>query len=141
LDHNFLNDNAAHIIEKAIYRNKSLVRVQLHNNSLGIKMQQQVERALMYNKEVKKFDGPDLSYYTHVEEQQTQQKNALHTAIQELRQKETQLNCKHLMHAIAKRDLESTSKATEVQKESAEVKKISELRETLQKIQEMERKA
>lgn len=29
-------------------------------------MQQQIDRALIYNKEVKKFDGPDLSYYNYV---------------------------------------------------------------------------
>lgn len=82
-------------------------------------MQQQIDRALMYNREVKKFDGPDLSYYDFVQEQQAQQKNALHNTIQELKQKEAQLSCKHLVHTIAKRDLESTSKANEVQKEAA----------------------
>jgi hypothetical protein len=70
LDHNFLNDNAARIIEKVIFKNKSLEKVQLYNNSVGVNMLKSIERALTYNIEAKKFDAPDLNYYTYVEELQ-----------------------------------------------------------------------
>jgi hypothetical protein len=66
LDHNYLNDNAGCVIEKTIFKNKTLSKVQLHNNSIGMKMQKQIDRALSYNIETKKFDGPDLSYYKYV---------------------------------------------------------------------------
>lgn len=97
-----------------IFRNKSLVKLQLHNNAVGVKMQQQIERALAYNLEAKKFDGPDLSYYAYVEELQLQQINSLQNAIQELRQKKSQLSCRELLHTVAKRDIESTHRASEL---------------------------
>lgn len=56
--------------------------MQLHNNSIGVKMQKQLDLALSYNIENKKFDGPDLSYYKYVEEIQNQQKSNLHQTIQ-----------------------------------------------------------
>lgn len=59
-----------------------LSKVQLHNNSIGVKMQKQIDQALKYNIKNKKFDGPDLSYYKYVEEIQSQQKSSLHQTIQ-----------------------------------------------------------
>lgn len=45
-------------------------------------MQHQIDRALSYNIDSKRFDGPDLTYYEHIEELQGQQKIALQQTIQ-----------------------------------------------------------
>ena len=92
------------MLEKCIFRNKVLSKVQLHNNSIGMKMQKQIEQALSYNIENKKFDGPDLSYYRYVGDIQSQQESYLHQTIQELKAKENELNCRQLLHNIAKKE-------------------------------------
>lgn len=46
-----------------VFKNKTLCKLQLHNNSISIKMQGQIDRALGYNNDTKKFDGPDLTYF------------------------------------------------------------------------------
>lgn len=48
-------------------------------------MQGQIDRALGYNNETKKFDGPDLTYFKYMEDLQSNQKNTLQQVISELR--------------------------------------------------------